>query len=205
MGGLSVSNATSAEAVKQLREKTGVGIMDCKNALKESNGNFEKAIEILRKRGIAVAQKKANRATKEGRISSYIHMGGKIGVLVEIGCETDFVAKTDDFREFSQNIAMHIAAVRPQYLLPDEVPSDFIEKEKEIFKEQVKNKPANVIDKIIQGKIDKRMEEICLLEQTYVKDDKMKVKDYVTSVIARVGENIAIRRFVRFELGEEIS
>ena len=197
-----MSNAPRAEAVKQLREKTGVGIMDCKDALKESNGNVEKAVEILRKKGIAVAKKKSGRATKEGRVTSYIHMGGKIGVLVEIGCETDFVAKTDDFTEFSKNVSMHIAASHPLYLSSEDVPSDFIEKEKEIFKSQIKNKPANVIDKIIQGKINKRLEEICLLEQPYVKDDSMKIKDYLTSVVARLGENIVIRRFVRFELGE---
>ena len=200
-----MSNAPTAYAVKQLREKTGVGIMACKGALKESNGNLEKAVEILRKKGIAVAQKKAGRATKEGRITSYIHMGGKIGVMVEIGCETDFVAKTDEFKEFSQNVAMHIAAARPQYLSPDDVPQDFIEKEKEIFKAQIKDKPENVIDKIIQGKVNKQLEEICLLEQPYVKDDKMKVKDYLTSVIAKIGENIVIRRFARYELGEDIT
>ena len=199
-----MSNAPTADAVKQLREKTGVGIMECKHALKESKGNFEKAIEILRKKGIAVAQKKSGRATKEGRITSYIHMGGKIGVLVEIGCETDFVAKTDDFKEFSQNIAMHIAAAHPQYLSPDNVPQDFIDKEKEIFKAQIKDKPPHIVDKIIQGKVNKRLEEICLLEQPYVKDDKMKVKDYLTSIIARIGENIVIRRFARYELGEDI-
>ncbi|MBU1862351.1 MAG: translation elongation factor Ts [Candidatus Omnitrophica bacterium] len=198
-----MSNAPTAEVVRQLREKTGVGIMECKRALTESAGDIEKAVEILRKKGIAVAQKRAGRATKEGLISSYVHMGGKIGVLVEIGCETDFVAKNDDFKKFSQNIAMHIAAANPQYLSRDEAPSSFIEKEKEIFSEQIKNKPAHVIDKIIQGKIDKRMEEICLLDQKYIKDDSMTINDYVTNMIARIGENMVIRRFVRYGLGEE--
>ena len=193
----------SAEAVKELREKTGVGIMECKNALKETNGDFEKAIESLRKKGIAVAQKKASRATKEGRIASYIHMGGKIGVMVEVGCETDFVAKNDDFIEFSKNVAMHIAASSPQYLSREEVPAEYIEKEKEIFSGQIKNKPEHIIEKIVQGKVDKMMEEICLLDQKYVKDDKMTIGEYLTETIARIGENMIIRRFVRYALGED--
>ncbi len=192
-----------ASDVKVLREKTGVGIMECKNALKEANGDFDKAVEILRKKGIAVAQKKASRATNEGRITSYIHMGGKIGVMVEVGCETDFVAKNDDFIEFTKNIAMHIAAANPAYLSREDVPADYIEKEKSIFMEQIKDKPENVKEKIVSGKVDKMMEEICLLEQKYVKDDKLKVKDYVTEIIAKIGENIAIRRFVRYALGEK--
>jgi len=200
-----MTSAPTAGIVKQLREKTGAGIMECKNALKETGGNLEKAVEVLRKKGITIAQKKSGRATNEGRIASYIHMGGKIGVLVEIGCETDFVAKNDDFKDFSQNIAMHIAAAQPHYVSADDVPASFIEKEKEIYREQVKNKPAHVIDKILDGKIAKCCEEICLLEQPYVKDDSVKVKDYMTSIIARIGENIVIRRFVRYELGEEIN
>ena len=197
-----MTKAPSADIVKELREKTGVGIMECKHALTEAAGDMEKAVEILRKKGIAIAQKKASRATKEGRISSYIHMGGRIGVMVEIGCETDFVAKNKDFAEFSQNIAMHIAASNLQYLSPEDVPAAFLEKEKEIYREQIKDKPAQVIDKIVDGKVAKRLEEICLLEQPYVKDDSMKIKEYVTSVVARIGENIVIRRFVRYELGE---
>lgn len=198
-----MSTAPSAADVKQLREKTGVGIMECKGALKEAEGDFDKAVEILRKKGIAVAEKKSSRATKEGSIASYIHMGGKIGVMVEIGCETDFVAKNDDFKEFSKNIAMHIAAASPMYLNREQVPADYIEKEKEIFVEQIKDKPANVIEKIVEGKIDKMMSEVCLMEQKYVKDDKMSIKDYLTETIARIGENMVIRRFVKYALGEE--
>jgi elongation factor Ts len=193
-----------AEDVKNLRERTGAGMMDCKNALTEANGSVEKAIDILRKRGIAIAQKKSGRTTKEGRVASYIDLGGKIGVLLEVNCETDFVAKNEDFNSFCQNITLQIAAANPQYLSPADVPAAYIEKEKEIYCAQIKDKPANVLEKIVQGKVDKRMEEICLLEQKYIKDDTVKVKDYLTSVIARIGENIIIRRFVRFELGEEI-
>ena len=196
-----MSEPTAAD-VKDLRQKTGVGIMECKNALKEANGDIDKAVEILRKKGIAVAQKKASRATNEGRITSYIHLGGKIGVMVEIGCETDFVAKNEDFITFTKNIAMHIAAANPSYLCREEVPAEFIEKEKAIFFEQVKDKPQNIQEKILEGKIDKLMEEICLVDQKYVKDDKMKIKDYVTEVITQIGENIIIRRFVRYALGE---
>jgi elongation factor Ts len=199
-----MSTAPSAADVKMLREKTGVGIMECKSALSEAAGDFEKAVEILRKKGIAVAEKKSSRATKEGAITSYIHMGGKIGVMVEIGCETDFVAKNDDFKEFSKNIAMHIAAASPLYLTRDDVPAEYIAKEKEIFSEQIKDKPANIIEKIVEGKVDKMMEDICLLDQKYVKDDKQTIKEYVTATIARIGENIVIRRFVKYTLGEEI-
>ena len=199
-----MSTAPSAADVKMLREKTGVGIMECKSALSEAAGDFEKAVEILRKKGIAVAEKKSSRATKEGAIASYIHMGGKIGVMVEIGCKTDFVAKNDDFKEFSKNIAMHIAAASPLYLTRDDVPAEYIAKEKEIFSEQIKDKPANIIEKIVEGKVDKMMEDICLLDQKYVKDDKQTIKEYVTATIARIGENIVIRRFVKYTLGEEI-
>lgn len=197
-----MGSAPTASDVKALREKTGVGMMECKSALIEANGDMEKAVEVLRKKGVAVAQKKAGRATKEGRIESYIHMGGKVGVMVEIGCETDFAAKNEDFGEFAKNIAMHIAAASPQYLSPEDVPQDFIEKEKEIAKEQLKGKPEHVLDKILEGKVAKICEEICLLEQPYVKDDKLKVKDYLTNTIAKIGENMVIRRFVRYALGE---
>lgn len=198
-----MSNAPSAQAVKQLREKTGAGIMECKSALVESNGNEEKAIETLRKKGIAVAQKKSSRATKEGLIHSYIHMGGKIGVMVELGCETDFVAKNSDFQAFATDIAMHIAAANPLYLAKEDIPADFIEKEKDIFKEQLKDKPENVMEKILEGKVAKIASEVCLLEQAYIKDDKISISDYLTATIARIGENIVIRRFVRYALGEE--
>lgn len=193
----------SSGAVKSLREKTGVGIMECKSALVEANGDEAKAIELLRKKGMAVAEKKSGRATKEGLVSSYIHMGGKIGVMVEVACETDFVAKNDDFKAFVNDIAMHIAAAAPQYVSSDEVPADYIEKEKEIFAEQLKGKPENVMEKILEGKVQKMMTEICLLDQAYIKDDKKSVREYVTETISRVGENIKIRRFARFVLGEE--
>jgi len=197
-----MSYAPTADAVKELREKTGVGIMECKGALAEANGDMAQAVELLRKKGIAVAQKKAGRETKEGRIASYIHMNGKIGVLLELSCETDFVAKNDDFREVCQNIAMHIAASSPLYLSRDDVPAEYIAKEKEIFAEQIKDKPPAVMEKIVQGKVDKLMQEICLLDQKYVKDDSLSIKDYVTNTVARIGENIQIRRFVRYALGE---
>ena len=197
-----MSISISSGDVKALREKTGVGIMECKEALKEAQGDQEKAVEILRKKGIAVAQKKSGRATKEGLVASYIHMGGKIGVMVELACETDFVAKNDDFKVFANDIAMHIAAAQPLYVSSDEVPSDYIEKEKEIFKEQLKDKPDNVVDKILEGKVSKMMTEICLLDQPYIKDDKKSIRDYLTETIARIGENIVIRRFTRYVLGE---
>jgi elongation factor Ts len=197
-----MKTAPSAADVKQLREKTGVGIMECKGALAEADGDIDKAVDILRKKGIAVAQKKASRATKEGAITSYIHMGGKIGVMVEIGCETDFVAKNDDFQAFSKNVAMHIAAASPLYLSRESVPAEYIAKEKEIFADQIKDKPENIREKIVAGKIDKMMEEICLLDQKFVKDDSKTIQQYLTEAIARIGENIVIRRFVKYTLGE---
>jgi len=192
-----------ASTVKKLRETTGAGMMDCKKALTDTEGDFEKAIAFLRKKGIDTAQKKSGRSTKEGVISSYVHMGGKIAVMVEINCETDFVAKNDDFQHFAKDIAMHIAAASPQFVSADEVPQEFIEKEKEIFRAQIKNKPEHVVEKIIEGKVNKVFEEACLLEQAFVKDTDKKVKQYVTDTIARIGENIVIRRFVRFEVGED--
>ncbi len=194
----------TAEMVKQLREKTGAGMMDCKKALSESAGDFEKAIEILRKKGLAAAEKKAGRQTSEGLIGSYIHMD-KIGVLVEVNCETDFVARTDDFRQFVKDIAMHIAAANPTYLDRESVPQEVIQKEKEIYREQIKNKPEHVIERIVEGKLEKFYAEHCLLEQVFIKDpeQKKKVKDILTEMIAKLGENIRIKRFVRFQLGEE--
>lgn len=191
------------EVVKQLREQTGAGIMDCKRALGESKGDLAKAVEILRKKGIDTAGKKASRDTKDGLISSYIHMGGKIGVLLEVNCETDFVARTADFNNFVKDIAMQIAAASPLYVNREEVPAEWIAKEKEIALVQIKDKPPQVAEKIVQGKIDKRIQEICLLEQNYIKDDKQTIKDILTAIIAKTGENIIIRRFVRFELGEK--
>ncbi|MBI5207212.1 MAG: translation elongation factor Ts [Candidatus Firestonebacteria bacterium] len=194
----------SAGLVKELREKTGAGIMECKEALKEKNGDIESAISYLRVKGIAKAEKKSGREASEGNIGSYIHAGGKIGVLVEINCETDFVAKTDDFQALVKDVAMHIAAMNPLYIKRDEVPSDLIEKEKSIYKEQMvtSGKPAGVIDKIAQGKLEKYFSEVCLLEQPFVKTPEKKVEDLVKEKIAKLGENIMIKRFARFKIGE---
>ncbi len=196
----------TASLVKKLREETGAGMMDCKKALVEADGDLEKAKEILRKKGIDAASKKAGRATGNGRIESYIHMEGKIGVLIEVGCETDFVARTDDFKQLARNLAMQIAAMRPIYINRESVPQDVIEKEKEIYKAQIPpGKPEQVIERILEGKLEKFFEENCLLEQVYIKDEegKMKVKDYIAETIAKLGENIVVKRFTRYELGEE--
>lgn len=192
----------SAESVKELREKTGAGMMECKKALTESNGDFEKAIDLLRQKGLASAQKKSGRTASEGLIESYIHMG-KIGTMVEINCETDFVARTDDFKELAKDVAMHIAAANPLYLSREDVPQDVIDREKEIYKAQVADKPPQVVEKIIQGKLEKFYTDVCLLDQIFIKDpdQKKKIKDLVTDKIAKLGENILIRRFARFQLG----
>lgn len=194
----------TAEMVKNLREKTGAGMMDCKKALTEAGGDFDKAVELLRKKGLAAAEKKAGRQASEGVIASYIHMD-KIGVLLEVNCETDFVARTDDFKQFVKDVAMHIAAAAPRYLKREDIPEDVINKEKEIYREQIKGKPEHVIDKIVEGKLEKFYSETCLLDQVFVKDPegKKKVKDILTELIAKLGENIVIRRFVRYQLGEE--
>ncbi len=194
----------TADKVKDLREKTGAGMMDCKKALTESAGDFEKAIDCLRQKGLASAARKASRTASEGLISSYIHMD-KIGVLVEINCETDFVAKTDDFRELVKDVSLHIAAANPSYLSREDVPQDVIEREKEIYKAQVTNKPPQVVEKIVEGKLDKFFSETCLLDQIFIKDpeQKTKIKDLVTEKIAKLGENILIKRFARFQLGEK--
>ncbi|MDI6744937.1 MAG: translation elongation factor Ts [Thermodesulfovibrionales bacterium] len=194
----------SADRVKELREKTGAGMMECKKALTESNGDFEKAIDCLRQKGLATAAKKASRGASEGLVSSYIHMD-KIGVLLEVNCETDFVAKTDDFKGLVKDIALHIAAANPSYLSHEDVPQDIIEREKDIYKAQVANKPPQIVEKIVEGKLDKFFSDMCLLEQAFVKDpeQKLKVKELVTEKIAKLGENIVIRRFVRFQLGEK--
>lgn len=195
-------NITAGD-VKELREQTGAGLMDCKKALSEAEGSIEKAIEVLRKRGHSLASKKAGRETSDGLIGSYIHMD-KIGVLVEVNCETDFVAKTDDFREMVKDIAMQIAASSPMYLKREDVPAGVLDKEKEIYASQIKDKPAHVIEKIAEGKLEKFYTDNCLMEQIFIKDpeQKKKVKDLVTERIARVGENIVVKRFVRFQLGE---
>lgn len=193
----------TADKVKELREKTGAGMMDCKKALADSSGDMEKAIDLLRQKGLATAAKKASRAASEGLIGSYIHMD-KLGVLVELNCETDFVAKTDDFRELVKDIAMHIAAANPTYVSREEVTADVIEREKEIYRAQVANKPPQVVEKIIEGKLDKFFGDTCLLDQVFIKDPegKQKIKDLITEKIAKLGENIVLRRFARFQLGE---
>ncbi len=194
--------ANEAELVKELREKTGAGILDCRKALVEVSWDVEKAVDCLRKKGAQIAGKKAGRATNNGRVESYIHMGGKIGVLVEVNCETDFVARTDQFGEFCRNVAMQIAAANPICVTREEVPAAAVAREKEIFLESVKGKPANVVDKILEGKLDKFYKENCLLEQSFVKDDKKTIQEYLTEVIATTGENMVIKRFSRFVLGE---
>jgi elongation factor Ts len=194
----------SAAMVKQLREKTGAGIMDCKEALSENEGDVNKAIDFLRKKGLATAAKRAGRATAEGIIQSYIHMDSKLGVLVEVNCETDFVAKNEDFKEFAKNIAMHIAATNPVGIKPEDVPQQIIEKEKEIFRAQVleMGKPEHIADKIVEGKLEKFFKENCLLNQQYVRDPDITVADLINELIAKIGENIAVNRFIRYKIGE---
>jgi elongation factor Ts len=195
----------TAEQVKELREKTGVGIMDCKTALKECDGDLEKAVDYLRKKGIATAKKRGGRATSEGQVASYIHAGGKIGVLVEINCETDFSGKTDDFTEFAKNIAMHIAATNPISVDREGIPEDMLNRERDIYGTQAREsgKPENIIEKIVDGKMNKFYSESCLLEQAYVKNPDITVQDLLNEMIAKTGENILIRRFTRYQLGEE--
>ena len=194
----------SAGMVKQLREKSGAGIMDCKQALAECEGDIEKAVDFLRKKGLATAKKRAGRATMEGAVQSYIHMGGKIGVLVEVNCETDFVAKTDDFLAFVKNIAMHVAATSPVGIVEEDVPQDVIDREKEIYRAQAleMGKPEKMVDKIADGKLKKFFKESCLMNQAYVKDPNMTITDYLNDVIAKTGEKITIKRFARFQVGE---
>ena len=196
-----------ANTVKQLRDKTGAGMMDCKNALKESNGDLDGAIDYLRKSGAAKAEKKGSRATKEGLVYSYIHAGGRLGVMIEVNCETDFVAKTDGFVELCHNLAMQIAATNPISLDKNSVPDDLINKEKEIFTEQAKSsgKPDNIIEKMVEGRLSKFFQENCLLEQAYIKDSDKKVSDLMTETIATLGENITISNFTRFAVGESDS
>jgi elongation factor Ts len=196
----------TAALVKQLRDATGAGMMECKAALKESDGDLQAANDILRKRGLAQAGKKAGRSTNEGLIGSYIHMGGKIGVLVEINCESDFVARTDDFQGLAREVAMHIAAASPQYVRREEIPADVLDRERAIYKGQMEgqNKPANVIEKIVEGKLNSFYEQVCLLDQPSVRDPKVTIGQLVQAAIAKLGENIAIARFVRFKLGEAV-
>ena len=196
--------AITAALVKELRERTGVGMMECKKALEESNGDIEKAITVLRKKGHARAKDKMDRQAKEGAIGSYIHLNGKIGVLVEVNCESDFVARNEEFQELIKNIAMHIAAANPIYVSSEDVPQKVLDEEKDIIREQFKDsgKPSEIVEKIVQGKLSKYFQEACLLDQPYIKEDKMAVKELVTSFIAKVGENVVISRFARFELGK---
>lgn len=196
----------SAKLVQELRTATGAGMMDCKKALAESEGNIEKAVELLRKRGLATAAKKSGRVTSEGLVASYIHGGGKLGVLIEVNCETDFVARTEQFQQLVKDISMHIAASNPTYLKREDVPADVIAKEREIYRAQLaeSKKPENVIEKIIDGKLEKFFSEVCLNEQPFVKDPDRTVQQLVTDSIAKLGENLNIRRFVRFVLGEGI-
>lgn len=194
----------SAKVVMALREKTNAGMMDCKKALAEAGGDIDKAETILRKKGITKAGSKGDRQTKEGIISSYIHMAGRIGVLIEVNCETDFVARNEIFQAFVRDISLHIAAANPKFIRREEIPEDLIAKEKEIAAEQIKDKPAAIIEKIVQGKIDKIFAEQCLLEQAFIKNPDQTIGDFVKSKIAELGENLVVRRFVRYAVGEEI-
>ena len=194
----------SAKMVMQLREKTGAGIMDCKGALTECNGDMDKALDFLRKKGLATAAKRAGRAMTEGIVEFYIHMDSKLGVLVEVNCETDFVAKNDDFKAFAKNIAMHIAATNPVGIRPEDVPEEIIAKEKEIYHGQVleMGKPEKIADKIVEGKLQKYFKENCLMDQAYVRNPEVTIADLLNELIAKIGENISIKRFVRFKIGE---
>lgn len=196
--------AVNASSVKELREKTGAGMLDCKKALEEANGDLTRAAELLREKGLSAAANKAGRIATEGVVESYIHGGGRIGVLVEINCETDFVGKTDQFREFARDIAMQIAAANPKYVRREEVPTEDLDKEKEILRAQALNegKPAHIVDKMVEGRVGKFYEEYCLMEQSFVKDSDKTISQLLNEKISTIGENITIRRFVRFELGE---
>lgn len=193
------------DVIKELRQKTGAGVMDCKKALQEAGGDLEKAVDLLRKKGLQMAQKRSSKAAEEGRITAYVHGDGKIGVIVEVNCETDFVARTDLFKNFAFDMAMQVAAANPLFVSRDDVPQELVEREKKIYTEQAvqQGKPEKVIDRIVEGKIQKYFQEVCLLEQKFIKDDKKTVRDVLNDLIASLGENIVIRRFCRFQLGEE--
>ena len=197
----------SANMVKELREKTGAGMMDCKKALAETGGDFQKALDYLRQKGLATAAKRAGRVASEGRVGSYIHAGGKIGVMVEVNCETDFVAKTDDFQAFAKDVAMHIAASNPSYIRREEVTADVLEREKEIYRAQARDakKPEKVTEKIVEGKLEKFYSEVCLQEQAFVKDPDITIQDLLNGLIGKLGEKIEIRRFTRYQVGEGIA
>jgi len=193
----------TSQMVKELRDKTNAGMMDCKKALGETEGDMEKAVDLLRQKGLAVAAKRADRATSEGVVECYIHAGGKLGVMVEVGCETDFVAKTDDFQAFAKDIAMHVAAVNPVSVTREDVPAELVDREKDIYVNQAKEsgKPDNIIEKIVTGKVEKYLSEICLMDQKYVKNPDLTIQDLLNELIAKMGENISIKRFARFQIG----
>jgi elongation factor Ts len=195
----------TADKVKELRERTGIGMMECKGALAECAGDMEKAIEILRKKGHARAEAKSSRAAKEGLIGAYIHMNGRIGVLVELNCESDFVARNAEFQALVKELGMQVAAAKPKWIAPSDVPEDIVAKEKEIIKAQLGDmkKPPEILEKIVTGKLSKFFEEVCLLEQPYIREDKIKVKDLITQLVAKMGENIKVGRFTRFEIGQD--
>ncbi len=195
----------TSQMVKELRDKTSAGMMDCKKALTDTSGDMEKAVDLLRQKGLAVAAKRAGRATSEGVIETYIHAGGKLGVMVELGCETDFVAKTDKFIAFARDLAMHIAAASPVSITREEVPEDIVTREKEIYIQQAldSGKPENIVEKMVGGKLEKFLAEICLLEQKHVKDPDHSIQDLLTDLVGKMGENISIKRFVRFQIGVE--
>lgn len=195
----------TAEMVKLLREATNAGVLDCKKALTETNGDFDAAVEILRKKGLATAAKKASRDANEGLIGSYVHPGSKVASIVEVNCETDFVARTDEFQQLARDLAMHVTAARPLWVAREDVPADVIAKEREVYTEQMANsgKPAQVIERIVDGKLEKWFSEVCLLEQPFIKDPDINIKDLLTNRIASLGENIKVRRFSRFEIGAE--
>jgi elongation factor Ts len=198
--------AISAADVKKLREQTGAGMLDCKNALTEANGDFEEAVATLRKKGISVAAKREGKTASQGVVTSYIHAGGQIGVLVEVNCETDFVAKTEDFQGFAREIAMQVAAQQPRWVSKDEVPADALDKERQILKEQALNegKPANIVEKMVEGRMNKFYETYCLLNQPYIRDDSKTIEDLLNDLLAKTGEKVIVRRFVRFQVGEEL-
>jgi elongation factor Ts len=193
----------TSQMVKELRDKTNAGMMDCKRALSETEGDLEKSVDLLRQKGLAVAAKRADRATSEGIVECYIHAGGKLGVMVEVGCETDFVAKTDDFQAFVKDIAMHVAAVNPVAVTRDEVPAEMVDREKDIYINQAKEsgKPENIIEKIVTGKMEKYLSEICLMDQKFVKNPDLTIQDLLNELIAKMGENISVKRFARFQIG----
>lgn len=192
----------TTEMVKDLRQRTGAGVLDCKKALEEVNGDMEQATKLLRKKGLAIAAKKAEREAHEGLVEAYVHAGGKLGVLLELNCETDFVARTEDFQELAHDLAMQVAATNPRYLTPDDIPDEVLERERERQREQVgEGKSEDIVERIVEGKLTKYYEDVCLLEQPFIKDEGLTVRDLVTSKIAKLGENIKVRRFTRFELG----